>query len=90
MSENKKKNAADNLPPASGHPDAKAGQKESLFKDGEQFIVISFKQHQDYSCVTAYGLDCKRNLNNHRSLLKRPSIFLNLAEKAVGLQVFMG
>ena len=40
MSENKKKNAADNLPAASDHPDAQAGKKESLFKDGEQFIVI--------------------------------------------------
>jgi len=42
MSENKKKNAADNLPAASGHPAAKAGEKDSLFKNGEQFIVISF------------------------------------------------
>ena len=38
MSENKKKKAADNLPAASGQPDAQAGEKESLFKDGEQII----------------------------------------------------
>ena len=44
MSENKKKNAADNLSTASGHPVAKAGKKESLFKDGEQFIVIPFNR----------------------------------------------
>jgi len=33
MSENKKKNAADNLPAASGHPAAKAGEKDSLFQE---------------------------------------------------------
>jgi hypothetical protein len=44
MSENKKKKAADNLPAASGQPDAQAGGKESLFKDGEQFIVIPFNR----------------------------------------------
>ena len=44
MSENKKKNAEDNLSTASGHPVAKAGKKESLFKDGEQFIVIPFNR----------------------------------------------
>ncbi len=44
MSENKKKNAADNLSVASGHPVAQAGKKESLFKDGEQFIVIPFNR----------------------------------------------
>ena len=42
MSETKKNNAADNLSAASVHPVAQAGKKESLFKDGEQFIVISF------------------------------------------------
>jgi len=31
---NKKKNAADNLSAASGHPVAQTGKKESLFKDG--------------------------------------------------------
>ena len=44
MSENKKKNAAANLSAASGHPAAKAGKKESLFRDGEQFIVIPFNR----------------------------------------------
>ena len=44
MSENKKKKAAEDLPAASGHPDAQAGKKESLFKDGEQFIVIPFNR----------------------------------------------
>ena len=44
MSENKKKNAADNLSAASGYPVAQAGKKESLFKDGEQFIVIPFNR----------------------------------------------
>ena len=44
MSENKKKNAADNLSAVSGHPVAQAGKKESLFKDGEQFIVIPFNR----------------------------------------------
>ena len=44
MSENKKKNAADNLSAASGHPVAQAGKQESLFKDGEQFIVIPFNR----------------------------------------------
>jgi len=44
MSENIKKNAADNLPAASGRPVAQAGKKESLFKDGEQFIVIPFNR----------------------------------------------
>ena len=44
MSENKKKNAADNLPAASGRPVAQAGKKESPFKDGEQFIVIPFNR----------------------------------------------
>ena len=44
MSENKKVNANDNLSAASGQPAAKAGGKESLFKDGEQFIVIPFNR----------------------------------------------
>ena len=44
MSEKEKKNAADNLSAASGHPVAQAGKKESLFKDGEQFIVIPFNR----------------------------------------------
>ena len=44
MSENKKKNAPDNLPAASGHPVSKAGEKNSLFQDGEQFIVIPFNR----------------------------------------------
>jgi hypothetical protein len=44
MSENKKRNAADNLSAASGHPVAQAGKKESLFKDGDQFIVIPFNR----------------------------------------------
>ena len=44
MSENKKKNAADNLSAVSGHPVAQAGKKESLFKHGEQFIVIPFNR----------------------------------------------
>ena len=44
MSENKKKNAADNLSAASGHPVAQAGKEKSLFKDGEQFIVIPFSR----------------------------------------------
>ena len=44
MSENKKKNAADNLPAASGHPVAQSEKEESLLKDGEQFIVIPFNR----------------------------------------------
>ena len=44
MSENKKKNTADNLSAASVRPVAQAGKKESLFKDGEQFIVIPFNR----------------------------------------------
>ena len=44
MSENKKKKASEDLPAASVHPDAQAGKKESLFKDGEQFIVIPFNR----------------------------------------------
>ena len=42
MSENKNLNAADNWSVALSHPAAKAGEKDSLFKNGEQFIVISF------------------------------------------------
>jgi hypothetical protein len=44
MSENKEKNAADKSSADSSHPSAKAGEKESLFKDGEQFIVIPFNR----------------------------------------------
>jgi len=44
MSENKKKKASEDLPAASGHADAQAGKKESLFKDGEHFIVIPFNR----------------------------------------------
>jgi len=42
MSENKNLNAADNWSVALSLPAAKAGEKDSLFQDGEQFIVISF------------------------------------------------
>ena len=44
MSENKKLKATDKSSVDSSHPVSKNWEKESLFKDGEQFIVIPFNR----------------------------------------------